>query len=272
MNGVYILRLTALGNNQMTDTDVQFILESNLKIGQFSFSQQDLTIPVKGIPLTVTRTYNSLDSDQGDFGYGWTYSLSDMDVSIDQTRQNVTDGDGQQFSECIDGGQDVTLTLPNGQRTTFYYYLDPNSLVTAQPMWRPAPGVTATLTAQGSATFYDFSGLDASYLPFWSSGDDENVPDNNMDFLGYILKTQDGTVYYINRQDLGLHFINNGADDGIYVHAYGSAYLSEIKELSGDTITINSNSIVHTYTNGVTNSIVFLRNAQGLIRSITRSQ
>jgi len=30
-----------------------------LKIGQFTFSEQDLTIPVNGIPLRVVRTYNS---------------------------------------------------------------------------------------------------------------------------------------------------------------------------------------------------------------------
>ena len=90
-----------------------------------------------------------------------------------------------------------------------------------------------------------------------------------MDFQGYILTTQDGTEYFINRQDLHEHFIDNGEDDAIYVHAYGDAYLSEIKELSGDIIMINSNSIVHIYTNGVTNQIVFQRNAKGLISSIS---
>jgi hypothetical protein len=29
--------------------------------GQFSFSEQDLVLPVNGIPITVTRTYNSLN-------------------------------------------------------------------------------------------------------------------------------------------------------------------------------------------------------------------
>src|SRR5439155_17490209 len=46
-----------------------------LKLGQFSFSQQDLVIPVAGIPLTVVRTYNSLNLRRGDFGYGWTYAI-----------------------------------------------------------------------------------------------------------------------------------------------------------------------------------------------------
>ena len=38
-----------------------------------SFSEQDLVIAVNGIPLTVTRTYRSLNPRSADFGYGWTY-------------------------------------------------------------------------------------------------------------------------------------------------------------------------------------------------------
>jgi hypothetical protein len=34
---------------------------TNLKIDPFSFSEQDLVLPVNGIPLTVTRTYNLLN-------------------------------------------------------------------------------------------------------------------------------------------------------------------------------------------------------------------
>ena len=57
VNGVYDLRLIAVGGVQETTVDAQFILESGLKIGQFSFSQQDLVIPVNGIP------------------YGWSWRL-----------------------------------------------------------------------------------------------------------------------------------------------------------------------------------------------------
>jgi hypothetical protein len=47
-NGVYDLRLTVIGGGA-TNIDQPFILESNLKIGEFSFSQQDLTIPVTSL-------------------------------------------------------------------------------------------------------------------------------------------------------------------------------------------------------------------------------
>jgi hypothetical protein len=91
-NGIYVMRLIVEGGLMLTNTDVQFILDSNLKIGQFSFSQQDLVIPVNGIPLTVTRTYNSINPDKGDFGYSWTYALNDMDVALDETRDETATG------------------------------------------------------------------------------------------------------------------------------------------------------------------------------------
>ena len=48
---------------------------NGVMVGQFSFSGQDLVIPVNGIPLTVTRTYSSLNPRSADFGYGWSCNL-----------------------------------------------------------------------------------------------------------------------------------------------------------------------------------------------------
>ncbi len=55
----------------MTSTNVEFILESSLKLGQFSLSQQDLIIPVKRHSrFPITRTYNSINPNRGDTGLG----------------------------------------------------------------------------------------------------------------------------------------------------------------------------------------------------------
>ena len=73
-----------------------------------------------------------------------------MAVSLDETRENEPDLDGDIFSERTGGNWDVTLTLPNGQTTTFAFYLtaaDSDGYSYAE--WQPAPGVTATLQAQG---------------------------------------------------------------------------------------------------------------------------
>jgi RHS repeat-associated protein len=273
INGVYELRLSVIGDYIETEASVPFILESGLKLGQFSFSQQDLAIPLAGIPLTVTRTYNSINPDKGDFGYGWTYALGSMDVSLDETRENVFDlagDDGEDdlpsgtFSLRNGGGYDVTLTLPNGQRTTFYFQLssaDANN--NCQPQWQAAPGVTATLGVQGNPLY----NLGEGGSPGWYEIDNgsEGVPYNNMDFKGFVLTNQDGTLYYINRDDMGSH--SPGGD--WLVETYGPPYLARIVQRSGDTITINPNSIVHVYSNAVTTQIEFQRNADGLISSVT---
>jgi len=276
MNGVYTLQLTVTGGYQTTETSVTFRLESNLKVGEFSFSQQDLVIPVNNIPLTVTRTYNSINPNKGDFGYGWTYALNSMSVSLDETRQQVTEV-GQDpysddtFSERSGGSWDVTLTLPNGQITTFYFSPVPaNEDGQYLPQWTAAPGVTATLTTQDNAVLTDFAGWYYLAVPTWTSGTSESqdVPVDNFDFANFVLQTEDGTKYLINREDLGEHdVISEG--QSCHVHAYGQPYLSQIIERNHDAISINANSIVFQATNGASRKITFQRNADGLITSVS---
>jgi len=113
---VYDLFLRVRGGGDQVSTQLRVTIDNALKIGQFSFSEQDLVIPVNGIPLTVVRTYNSFNPVQGDFGYNWTYALNDMDVVIDEDRQITSaftmmgddpyDGSPNLFSLRTGGGRD----------------------------------------------------------------------------------------------------------------------------------------------------------------------
>ncbi len=62
-NDTYILQLLArdAGGNETTE---QMLVEvtGELKIGNFTLSFTDLTIPVSGIPITIARTYDSLNA------------------------------------------------------------------------------------------------------------------------------------------------------------------------------------------------------------------
>jgi RHS repeat-associated protein len=267
-NGVYLLALIVTGNDMQKEYDVQFTLESNVKIGQFSFSQQDLIIPVNGIPLAVTRTYNSINPDKGDFGFGWTYALSDMDVTFDETRENVVDLDGDVFSQRTGGGRDVTLTLPNGQRTTFYYQPQPlGGLGDYTPTWIAAPGVTAQLLPGPDSATVENVLLGTAY---WQDPDTgTGVPDAVYDFPDFILKTLNGTKYLITRQDSDTHDMSDGGPDGYTVHAWGDPSLSTITDLNTNTITITPSSITSTALNGATRQIVFQRSNDGLITAIS---
>src|SRR5262249_51354788 len=69
----YILRLVAHDAGGHTATDERLVsFAGNLKLGNFTLSFTDLSIPVSGIPITVGRTYDSLNAaTRDDFGYGW---------------------------------------------------------------------------------------------------------------------------------------------------------------------------------------------------------
>jgi hypothetical protein len=80
LNGIYQLRLTAVDSSGRTTTTdpISVVVDRNLKIGQFTISFNDVTVPAAGIPIQITRTYDSRAAAagiQGDFGIGWTLDL-----------------------------------------------------------------------------------------------------------------------------------------------------------------------------------------------------
>src|SRR5262249_45902722 len=81
LNGAYIIRLTSadsLGNPAVDQIGI--VVRGQQKIGNFTLSFNDLTIPVAGLPITIVRTYDSRDKRVGDFGVGWTLSLTNVRI------------------------------------------------------------------------------------------------------------------------------------------------------------------------------------------------
>jgi len=286
-NGVYELVLNVRGGADETNTLVEVQINSQLKIGQFSFSEQDLVLPVSGIPITVTRTYNSLNPLAGDFGCNWSYALNSMNVQLDETRQDVTIGSDQApfadddsspnglpkvVSIRTGGGWDVTLTLPNGKQAIFAFSMAPG-FYSGTATWTPPAWVHATLTP------LDPSSATINFLtspPYWEDPNNPNVegvnaPIENQDFPGWILTTQpDGTQYYITRgSPNGVTYADpNNPGSYIYARVYGPPMLTQIVQRSGDTIVISANSIYHQDTNGISRTVSFDRDAWGRITAI----
>jgi RHS repeat-associated protein len=76
LNDLYTLRLTVLTTSGgSASTSVSYAVGGGMKVGNFTLSYQDLTIPLSGLPITVVRNYDSRDKHSGDFGYGWTLAL-----------------------------------------------------------------------------------------------------------------------------------------------------------------------------------------------------
>src|SRR5207249_2715878 len=115
--GIYDVRLTVQGADETAFDEKRIILDSNLKIGGLTFSETDASFRVGGLPFSIIRSYNSFDANAGkggDFGFGWSSALTDMQIEIDEEREEVPDGDtaDESFSRRSGGGRDVTLTLP----------------------------------------------------------------------------------------------------------------------------------------------------------------
>jgi RHS repeat-associated protein len=217
-NGSYVVRL--VGTNTFGATQRNGILltvEGEYKPGRVKFTLVDLTIPVTGLPITIGRMYDSLERTRsGDFGHGWSLAIGHPRLEVNQAK-------------------DVTLTLPDGRRVTFFF--TPRSAggvfgFLLLPEYKPEPGVYGSFTATtcpllvtSGGTYFCFPGYE--YQP-----------------TGYTYTDAYGRVYQL------------GAD--------GS--LRSIQDLSGNKLTFTADGITSS-SGGL--SVPFTRDPEGRITQIT---
>ena len=81
VNGVYEIRLTInQAGGTYLSTSVHVVVDGRLKIGNFTLTFNNLTVPVADIPIQVNRTYDSRNKAKGDFGVGWTLDIANIKV------------------------------------------------------------------------------------------------------------------------------------------------------------------------------------------------
>lgn len=131
-NGEYVVRLTGRMSNGTQQTSLIVInVTGDNKPGRVTKFVTDLHLPVAGMPITISRRYDSLERGKvGDFGHGWSLATS---VRLEVNKKN-----------------DVTFTM-NGRRQTFKF--TPQSFgfpftFFLQPKWTAEPGTYGTLTAE----------------------------------------------------------------------------------------------------------------------------
>ena len=241
-NGIYELWLNVVDvNGQQASQVVTLDIYRDLKIGQFSISFQDLNVEASGIPIRVTRTYDTRRKAENlDFGYGWS-----VDYQSVQIRKNVILGlqwdvvaHPSQLTLCLvpAGKRKVNVTLPTGKVERFTAANAQDCAFGQIPpidiRFTALPGTNSTLemvnvpnvVAQGGQLF------DMDNLETWNQKE-------------YKLITEDNYVYYLT--------------DGIGI--------TQVKDPSGNTLTYGQNGIIHS--NG--QSVAFARNAAGRITAIT---
>ena len=261
-NNYYTLQLTVQSDDGIDQAEVEFALNSELKIGQMSFSQQDLVIPVNGQPISVIRTYNSMNTAYtGDFGPGWTYSIKDMEVEINEKRGFGQDEYGESFPMRIGGSRDVTVTMPDGKRLSFYYDVVKGGgyFPTYWAYWRPGPGNYASLVPTCSNEIVALPGG----MQYWTASGPQ-TPMDQFDIPGFILTLKDGTKYLIEREHVGDYFLmgDDVTSGTTFIQSYGKASLKQITDKNGNRLEFNDNGIQSYNADGEkTKSIVFDRDA-----------
>jgi RHS repeat-associated protein len=245
-NGLYDVRLTAedvSGNTASITRTYQ--LEGEMKVGNFTISFNDLTIPVAGIPITITRTYDSRNKTKGDFGIGWT-----LDIKVAELQENRVPGEGWEiycttwiFGVCVEWGvqptetHTVVVSLPGFREQEFDVqtvtsYADPSGLAQGYLTFVAQPGTFSTLEALDNVTYDFLMGGTLYDMSF-------NVINPNR----YRLTMMDGTVLVINQ----------------------ATGVESITEPNGNTITFGPAGIIHS----AGKSVTFTRDAQGRITTIT---
>ncbi|MFN0057738.1 MAG: putative Ig domain-containing protein [Planctomycetota bacterium] len=247
---IEILGQDAIGNTGGVQFRVQVVGE--LKLGQYETTFVDLTIPLAGIPLTITRRYSSLAPERGDFGFGWQLGLAgelrDDAAEFSHPVALVDDLNDEPFQP----GTRVHVTLPSGRRVGFTFQPTPTMFgFVVTPRFEPDAGVTETLEAlsQFGGTTLLFTGTACFEFIF---------PYNPRE---YVLTTEKGVRYTIDEHDglLRMEDIFGNAIDvtpsglvsstGIEIgfERDGQGRITRILEPSADGTPRSGGQLVYTY-------------------------
>ena len=241
-NGIYELMLVVTDvNGQQTSQVVTVDVNGQLKIGQFALSFLDLDVEASGIPIRVTRSYDTRRRQDGlDFGYGWS-----VDYQSVQVRKNLSLGldwnivtHPQEFTICLVSGtrHKLNITLPTGEVARFEAANAQQCAVGQVPpvdiQFTALPGTSSRLEminipliqVQGNVLF------DMDNLEPWDPRE--------------FKLTTAGNYEYILRDGVGI---------------------VQIRDPSGNTLDFGQNGIVHS--NG--QSVYFTRDALGRITDVT---
>ena len=245
VNGLYDVVVIALdANGQQGSSLVTYQISGDLKVGNFSFTIDDMSLDMMGMPIEISRTYDTRQKAvKGDFGFGWQMEFLNVKVE-----ENVRPGEywsldssGGFFPQyCINpvGDHLVSVTLPGGETESFDIGVTPrcNTLVPfldVQLEFTSRAGTTSALEESSPVTVRYNGGV---LLDIFGAVD---VYDPSR----YKLTTDNGYVYELD-QNFGVR---------------------SVRDSNGNQLTFNENGVFHS--NG--RSISIARNTDGLITSIT---
>ena len=228
-------------------TSVFVVVKENLKVGHFTVSFVDLEVPVAGLPIRITRTYDSRGKRLGDFGFGWTLGIEDLTVGESGVAGTsfagqVIPGPFQTFCLASVKPSVVTITMPGGEVHEF------------EPIVSPSCQQFAPMS-QVTVSFKALPGTHSSLEPA-----DGNLALVVGAFPGtvHLFRQSDFTVYDPDRYRLTLR-------DGREFVIDQEEGLESLTDLNDNRLTIGPGGITHSSGK----SVVFNRDPKGRIQSIT---
>lgn len=250
-NGIYILILEAEdAAGRKTSDSIQVRIDGDMKLGHFSITFVDAEVPLAGIPIRITRTYDTRQAGESlDFGHGW--SVDYQNVRVRESRKlgfswKLAQQGGGFGSWCVkpSGSPVVTVTLPDGKTEQFRAKFSPECTafvptVYGQLVFEPVDAKTQSTLEQLDYGTIRWANLSDGRSDLIDLSDPDLAP---IDPTNYKLTTEDGTVYQLD-QSFGVRAIRDPA---------------------GNQISFSANGIVHS--SGT--SIQFVRDAQHRISAI----
>ena len=252
LNGTYQIQLSSTDNvGQITAASTTVTVARNLKVGVFSLAFNDLTVPVPGLPLTITRSYDSRDKGVGDFGVGGRLNIANVRLQKNRSLSPnwFEDLEYSAFTPtyCLSSTNSkiVTIVFPNNTVYKFQAQVSPQcqqivSITNPTLSFTELPGAAGT----AGATLAPLDGGNAII--------DGSVP-GIVSLIGLDGNTYDPTLFRLTLAS-GVQYV---IDQTLGV--------TSVIDTNGNTLTIGASGI----TSSAGLSVLFVRDTQGRITKIT---
>jgi choice-of-anchor A domain-containing protein len=212
INGQYRIALQAWDSQGRMSSDSREIqVTGDMKLGHFAITFEDATVPLSGIPITLTRTYDTRQRHQNlDFGFGW--SVGYQDVRLHESRRVGLGWSLNEYRQgffstwCVEPNGDpiVTVRLPDDEVHRFKAKAEPECqqlvpFIDVHIVFEALPGTHSELEQLDHGMVRLINGNIAEL----------DEPDTPIDPDRYRLTLEDGTVLRID-QHFGLRQLTDG--------------------------------------------------------------
>jgi len=262
LNGLYEIRLTGYDNSGLTASDVRRVsIIGSQKVGYFTFAYTDLTLPAAGLPIQVTRTYDSRDKSLGDFGVGWNLGLTNIRLQKDGAIgdgwvKRVQSGFLPYNYVAATRSHMVTITFPTGECFRFEARLPQGGQVVYSPdssdvVYDALPGTKGTLQIVGGHNVIIPPGFQAGQSLDTSLPDSDSDTGATFDRTEFILTTRDGRQFDLDQFQGLLKVTDRAGNTLTFVHSGNQVTGITSQDASG----VAGRGVTFTRTNGLITGI-----------------